>query len=99
MALGLSGVILSLIVNQIPVRPSIDALLKAGSSGDAVGIITALLMTVIFGTILLLGHALALGLGIFESGIQGLRLHYVEFFSKFYHGGGIPFSPLREKQE
>lgn len=31
-------------------------------------------------------------------GIQTLRLHYYEFFSKFYAGDGIKFSPLTLKQ-
>lgn len=31
--------------------------------------------------------------------IQTLRLEYYEFFSKFYHGGGDPFRPVRWKGE
>ena len=30
----------------------------------------------------------------FSPMIQALRLHYVEFFSKFYEGGGQPFRPF-----
>jgi V/A-type H+-transporting ATPase subunit I len=41
-------------------------------------------------------HALNLGLASFSPMIQALRLHYVEFFSKFYEGGGQPFRPFGE---
>ncbi|MEM3364356.1 MAG: V-type ATPase 116kDa subunit family protein [Candidatus Micrarchaeia archaeon] len=40
-------------------------------------------------------HLVAIGLAAFESLIQGGRLHAVEFFSKFFKGGGVPFSPFR----
>lgn len=55
----------------------------------------------IFGNLLLgliiagLFHALNVTLGIFSPTIHSLRLHYVEFFGKFYKGGGQPFSPFR----
>jgi V/A-type H+/Na+-transporting ATPase subunit I len=39
-------------------------------------------------------HSLNLGLASFSPMIQALRLHYVEFFSKFYEGGGQPFRPF-----
>lgn len=39
-------------------------------------------------------HALNLALAAFSPTVQALRLHYVEFFSKFYDGGGRPFAPL-----
>ena len=39
-------------------------------------------------------HALNISLGFFDSSIQGLRLHYVEFFSKFVEPGGIRYEPF-----
>lgn len=42
-------------------------------------------------------HALNLSLAAFSPMIQALRLHYVEFFSKFYEGGGQPFQPFGER--
>jgi V/A-type H+-transporting ATPase subunit I len=42
-------------------------------------------------------HALNLALASLSPMIQALRLHYVEFFSKFYEGGGQPFRPFGER--
>lgn len=42
-------------------------------------------------------HALNLALGILSPTIQSLRLHYVEFFSKFFEGGGVDFSPFQRR--
>jgi V/A-type H+/Na+-transporting ATPase subunit I len=39
-------------------------------------------------------HALNLALGAFSPSIQALRLHYVEFFGKFYDEGGEPYRPF-----
>ncbi len=39
-------------------------------------------------------HALNLILGVFSPTIQALRLHYVEFFQKFYAEGGEPYRPF-----
>ena len=39
-------------------------------------------------------HSLNLVLGVFSPTIQALRLHYVEFFGKFYQGDGTPFRPF-----
>ena len=50
---------------------------------------------VIFGVLLLIiGHAVNTALGILDSGLQSLRLHYVEFFTKFYRGGGMKYRPF-----
>jgi V/A-type H+-transporting ATPase subunit I len=44
--------------------------------------------------ILFIGHIFNIIIGVFEPGIQGARLVYVEFFSKFYHGNGKQFRPF-----
>ena len=84
MAIGVSGVILASMINKIPLSFSLEPV--------------ALLSFLLFSLAFIIGHSFALALGIFESSIQSLRLHYVEFFSKFFHGGGIPFMPLRQKR-
>lgn len=43
-------------------------------------------------------HALNLVLGVFSPTIQALRLHYVEFFGKFFEGGGEEFRPFGEER-
>ena len=50
---------------------------------------------IILGTmILFIGHLFNIIIGVFEPGIQGERLIYVEYFSKFYRGNGRPFKPF-----
>ncbi|MFC7228162.1 V-type ATP synthase subunit I [Salinirubellus salinus] len=44
--------------------------------------------------ILVFGHALVLALGVTSAGLQAVRLEYVEFFGKFYEGGGAKYNPF-----
>lgn len=39
-------------------------------------------------------HALNIVLGFFDSSVQGLRLHYVEFFGRFVESGGVRYQPF-----
>jgi len=55
----------------------------------------AVLLGAIAGILLLVvGHALVLILGITSAGLQAVRLEYVEFFGKFFEGGGEEYSPF-----
>jgi V/A-type H+-transporting ATPase subunit I len=54
----------------------------------------------ILGVILLVFMQLMVfALGALSSGIQAVRLHYVEFFMKFYKGEGVPFNPFSYKRK
>jgi V/A-type H+-transporting ATPase subunit I len=44
--------------------------------------------------LLILMQLIVLALGSLSSGIQAVRLHYVEFFMKFYKGEGVKFTPF-----
>jgi V/A-type H+-transporting ATPase subunit I len=48
-----------------------------------IGIIVAVLL-----------HALNVALAMFSPSIHSIRLHLVEFFSKFYEGGGVVYKPF-----
>ncbi len=49
--------------------------------------------------VFVLGHVMVLLLGITAAGIQMVRLEYVEFFGKFYEGGGRNFEPFGRPRE
>ena len=44
--------------------------------------------------VLVVGHLLVLALGVTSAGLQAVRLEYVEFFGKFYEGGGKQYEPF-----
>jgi len=75
----LASVILALVINTIS-----GGLIHGGT---AVGIFAALV-------ILVVGQSFNVILGVFEPGIQGARLIFVEYFSKFYSGNGRLFRPF-----
>lgn len=58
------------------------------------GIAKSPLLGVVGVIILVLGQLFNLVIAVFEPGIQGARLIYVEFFSKFYKGNGRYFRPF-----
>jgi V/A-type H+-transporting ATPase subunit I len=47
----------------------------------------------------LLGHALNIGISLIGCYVHTCRLQYVEFFGRFYEGGGRPFSPFSVKSK
>jgi len=71
---------------------SVILALVANALGGAIGIV---LVGVLIAVLL---HALNLILAMFSPTIHSVRLHVVEFFSKFYEGGGIPYGPFGTAQ-
>ena len=48
--------------------------------------------------LLVFAHIVNLGLQALGAGIHSLRLQYVEFFNRFYEGGGHEFTPFKIKR-
>jgi len=94
LAIGLSSAGIALVVNTL----SMDLFIKPDGVLMRGGIVLALVGVVI----LFIGHVINLLLGILGPGLHSLRLQYVEFFTKFYEGGGkkyIPFGYERKYTE
>jgi V/A-type H+-transporting ATPase subunit I len=49
--------------------------------------------------IVTLGQVLNFGLGLLGAYVHTCRLQYVEFFGKYFEGGGVPFRPLKPKND
>lgn len=77
-ALGLASVSLAVVINGMA-----EGMFQAGGLFIAMGV-----------GLLIMGHAINTLLGLMGSFLQSLRLHYVEMFSKFYHGDGEPYKPF-----
>jgi V/A-type H+/Na+-transporting ATPase subunit I len=87
--IGLIGNVLSYLrIAAIGLASVYLAKVANGVAGMAGSIVVGLILAVLI-------HALNLVLGVFSPTIHSLRLQYVEFFRKFYEGGGRPYEPFR----
>lgn len=84
-AVGVGGVILAESINEL-LFPRLEL--------SPLGVLAFLLTLAAF----VLVHILAVVLVMVEAFIHGARLNVVEFFGKFYTGGGVPFSPFRAER-
>ena len=57
------------------------------------GIVGAIVFILVF----IVGHILNLAINLLGAYVHTNRLQYVEFFGKFYEGGGRPFNPFNMK--
>jgi V/A-type H+-transporting ATPase subunit I len=91
MAVGLSSVAIAMVINYMAIGMFIKPQL---ANLTIVGIFIILVGVIIF----ILGHTLNVALGIMGGGLHSIRLHYVEFFTKFYKGGGRKYIPFGMKR-
>jgi V/A-type H+-transporting ATPase subunit I len=90
-AVGLSSVAIAMVVNYMSIGMFISPALKNFS-------ILSIVLIIVGVVVFLLGHALNLALGLLGGGLHSIRLHYVEFFTKFYKGGGRKYIPFGMKR-
>ncbi|OPY42857.1 MAG: V-type ATP synthase subunit I [Methanoregulaceae archaeon PtaU1.Bin066] len=88
---GLSSVAIAMVVNFIAIGLIIEPQLESLS---AVGVIIIIVGVLVF----VIGHLLNTILGVLGGALQSIRLQYVEFFTKFYKGGGKKYNPFGMKK-
>jgi V/A-type H+-transporting ATPase subunit I len=86
-AVGLSSVAIAMVVNFIAIGLLIEPHLEEITVMGVVFIIMGVL-------VFIFGHLGNTALGMVGGGLQSLRLQYVEFFTKFYKGGGEKYNPF-----
>ena len=84
LALGLSSAIIAVVINKI---------------ANLVATMIPVVGWVLVPLVLVVGHAFNLVINLLGSFIHSGRLQFIEFFTKFFEGGGRPFRPLKRVSE
>ncbi len=97
-ALGLVTGVMANTVNMISVEMSriiVSIIPIIPKTGIVKLIISSLLIIVIF----ICGHMISFLMNLLGAFVHPVRLQFVEFFSKFFKGGGVPFKPFKEESK
>jgi V/A-type H+/Na+-transporting ATPase subunit I len=86
----LASVVLALLINSIA-----TGWIAGGIPVPGVGVALGLVLGIV---LIVAGQSFNVILGVFEPGIQGARLIFVEHLSKFYTGNGKAFKPLASRR-
>jgi V/A-type H+/Na+-transporting ATPase subunit I len=89
--IGLSSVAIAMVINFIAIGLIIEPQLEHLT-------IFGVVLVIIGALVFIIGHLLNTVLGVLGAGIQSLRLNYIEFFTKFYKGGGKKYNPFGTKR-
>lgn len=79
LALGLATSVIASIVNEMGAMGGLDNIFKI----------------IMFIVVLLIGHAFNFAINALGAYVHSSRLQYIEFFGKFYKGGGTAFEPFK----
>ncbi len=96
-ALGLSGFLVGSVFNILTglVWSGASGLFARGGFSIVLGILTVAATVLVFAG----GHTFNVVINLLGAFVHPARLQFVEFFSKFYEGGGKVFSPFRYRSK
>jgi V/A-type H+-transporting ATPase subunit I len=94
-ALGLSGTLVGMVFNLLAglVWDGALGLFAAGGTSIVLGVVVVLLAALVF----VGGHTFNVVINLLGAFVHPARLQFVEFFSKFYQGGGRAHAPFRNQ--
>ena len=96
-ALGLSGALVGMVFNTMAsmVMGGAGGLFEKGGASILGGVVVVLLGSLVF----VVGHVFNVVINLLGAFVHPARLQFVEFFSKFYEGGGRVYRPFAKRKK